>query len=367
MKKRTSFALIFVLLFSLLCTTSCNLFQPQIQSTTPESTSTEAPSDTMTPETTTPEATTKEELTNVPPATLASYEEVISLYRIAVERLKTYCKEDPKSSIYTEEIANADDSTKALYESIFLSAYAWYGEYSGKYNNHGTEAYGYTIFDINGDKTHELILMTDEYDIIAVFTIFCENATLLLDNRKKLWYHFDGSSINHRYKGQSATGTEKYYDDNYFIKDGKITKHSTELADYPSIQYREHINAYSKQNITSPFVRLSGALTIQKPHIYNWTWSNSHVWQQFPFLLDIGAGIFTQEKFDFWIMSSSYKLVTDKVSATRKGEVAYFDSPEISGRIEFGYQSVWLIIEKSAIESIACDAYLLTDLEYSKG
>ena len=83
MKKRSSFALICVLLFSLLLTTSCNLFHPQIQSTTPESTATETPSDTAEPDT----------------VTVADYEDVISLYRMAVEHLGKYY------NLYPQEFA----------------------------------------------------------------------------------------------------------------------------------------------------------------------------------------------------------------------------------------------------------------------
>ena len=373
MKKFTSLTLIAALVFSLLLTTSCNLFGPQEQSTTPETSPTKSPSDFTTPETTTPEITTpdittKEELTNVPPATLASYEEVISLYRIAVDHLEIYFEEDPDSSMYATEIANADDPTKALYESIFLSAYAWYEyDFGVEYNNHGTEAYCYTIFDINADGTYELILMTDEYDIVAIFTIFNEEATLLLDNREGLWYYIFGGSVTHRYSKQNAHGSSKYYDDLYFLQDGKLIKHATELADCPSYQCRELIAPYSKQSITSPFVRLSGPLTIQKPYIYTWIWSNSRIWEQFPFLLEIDAGVFTENEFGFSIAKSYYPTVVDDIVATREGDVAYFDTPKISGRIEFGCQSVWLIIEKSTVSELPCGAFLLKDLDYAKG
>lgn len=369
MKKFTSLALIASLVFSLLLTTSCNLLQPHEQSTTPEPSPTKTSSDeTTTPESTTPETPTNEELTNVSPATLASYEEVIALYQIAVDHLEIYCEKDSESSIYAKEIATADDPTKALYESIFLSAYAWYKyDFGGKYNSYGTDAFGYTVFDINADETHELILMTDECDIVAIFTIFNEKATLILDNRERQWYYIDDGIVCLRYSKQNAHGYSNYFDDLYFLQDGKLTQHATELANYPSYRSRELIASYSKQSITSPFVRLSGPLTIQKPDLYNWSWSNSSIGEQFPFFLDIGAGVFTETGFAFSIMTSSYRWVVGNITALREGDVAYFDTSEISGRIEFGYQSVWLIIEKSTVAEIFCGAFLLTDIEYSKG
>ena len=364
MKKRTSFALICVLLFSLLLTTSCNLFQPQIQSTTPESTPTEAPSDF-----TTPEATTKDELTNVPPVTLAGYEEVISLYQIAVEHLEVYYEEDPESSIYPEEIANADDAAKALYESIFLSAYAWYEyDFGVEYNNHGTEAYGYAIFDVNGNGTCELVLMTDECDILAIFSTVNEKATLLLDNREKKQYYFSSNgSIKNQY--QKKVGDDYFYfSHTYEWESNDTLKDVGETKLFSGYISRQGLAQLTKKNTTFKFVRLMGPLTIQKPDIITWEWSNDPQPGLRSVELHIGAGSFTKNSFVFSLVyPNTFSSIVSNIVATREGDVAYFDTPEISGRIEFGCQSIWFIVEKSTLESVGSYAYLLTYVTYSKG
>lgn len=357
MKKRTSFTLICVLLFSLLLTTSCDLFQPQDQSSTPETTPTEAPSDIATPKT----------------VTVASYEDVISIYRMAVAHLEEYYNLYPQEfadDMYAAEIANANDEVKHVYQSIFMPCfYLYMHEHGENYQGHGINAYGYTLFDINNNGTDELVLMTDECDLIAIFAMSNGKAKLVFNNPEGTRYYItaDGS-IKNRYQGERDTGFA-YYEHTYtWNNDDTLTDAGESKAPINEFIYREELCAITKEKITSPFVRLSGPLTIQKPDIITWEWSDDRQPEWRSVELHIGAGSFTGNGFKFSLVyPNTLSNIVSNIIATREGDVAYFDTPEISGRIEFGYQSIWLIVEKSTVESIESYSYLLTYVTYSKG
>ena len=358
MKKRTSFALICVLLFSLLLTTSCNLFHPQIQSTTPESTATETPSDTAEPDT----------------VTVADYEDVISIYRMAVEHLGKYYNLYPQEfadDMYATEITNATDEVKNIYQSIFMPCfYLYMHEFGEKYQSHGINAFGYTVFDINNNGTDELVLMSDECDLIAIFAMVDNKVTLVFNDPKDMMYFIstDGS-LKCRY--QEYIGTDQLY--HYFERTYTWQNDDT-LVDAGAIAKEEPLDAHlhragelaiTKQNIPSPFVRLMGPLTLQKPGIMTWEWGDNIYRDRYNVGVEIG-GDFTQSRVQLNVLIKG----TDDISvrdAKREGDVVYFEDEKAGGRIEFNAQSVWVIVDKSKDGSFPTGAWLLEYVSYIKG
>jgi hypothetical protein len=49
------------------------------------------------------------------------------------------------------------------------------------------------------------------------------------------------------------------------------------------------------------------------------------------------------------------------------GNTAIFETEEISGRLQFGLDSIWLTIENSNLSSVPCGTFLYTKFLYGKG
>jgi len=255
-----------------------------------------------------------------------SYDDIIDLYSIAVDHLGVYCKEDPESTIYADAIADADQATKETYASIFLVAYAFYESYfSNGYQSNFINAYGYAVFDVDKDGSDELVLMSDECDILAIFKTTAQNKTKLMLYNKDLRQYYIGS-------------------------DGSIN-----YGSYNRIYYAE----MTKSQVQFEFVRLTGDLVLQKPYLISWDWCNGD--NMTPTTVEMSiTGALTKSSFHLYIYGIS-------VTAKRDGDVAYFEHEEVIGRVEFCSRSVWLIIEKSNTNKISEGAHLLKNLSYAKG
>ena len=349
MKKRTSFALICVLLFSLLLTTSCNLFQPQDQSSTPRDSSSNA---------------------TTPPITATSYEDVISIYRMAVKHLGTYCNLYPQefaNDMYAEEIINANDKAKEVYQNIFMAAFELFmDEFGVKYQGNGINAYGYTLFDINGNGTDELILMSDECDIVSIFAMIDDKATPVFHNLKgKRYFITADGSIKNRYQGDRSTDYV-YFEHTYTWKsDDTLFDAGENKAPINEHIGRKELLEITKQNISSMFVRLMGPLTLQKSEIMTWEWSNNTYRDRYGVRTDIW-GKFTHSNVRLSVSISGVDEIRD-ISAKREGDFVYFEDEKASGRIEFNAQSVWVIIDNSKDGNFSTGAWLLEYISYSKG
>ncbi len=356
MKKQASFAMVCALLFSLLLTTSCNLFQPQDQSFTPESTSTEAPSDVVTPET----------------MTVASYEDVISIYRMAVAHLGKYYNLYPQEfadDMYAAEIANAADEVKTVYQSIFMPCfYLYMHEFGEEYQRHGINAFGYTVFDINNNGTDELVLMTDECDLIAIFAMVDNKVTLVFNKPKDMMYFISSDgSLKYRYQEYIATdGTYHYCERTYTWQENDTLVDTGEEKAFLNVYaHRADKLAITKQNIPSPFVRLMGPLTLQKPEIMTWEWSDTPYRDRY----DVGVeiwGEFTQNRVQLNVLIQGADDISVR-DAKRDSDIVYFEDEKSGGRIEFNAQSVWVIVDLSKDSNFPTGAWLLEYVSYVKG
>jgi len=119
---------------------------------------------------------------------------------------------------------------------------------------------------------------------------------------------------------------------------------------------------YAKLN----FTRLFGELNLYLPDIYSWNWNS---YQFYPnentlFISKLSDHAVSISLYDTFSAPYRHKV---SVEATLNGNIATFDTEEISGRLEFGLDSIWLIIDKSNIFSVPCGAFIYTELSFSKG
>ena len=101
------------------------------------------------------------------------------------------------------------------------------------------------------------------------------------------------------------------------------------------------------------------------PDIYSWDWNSYQFYtgENTMFISNLSDG---DVKFSLY---DTYDIYLHKVTieTTLDGNIATFDTEEISGRLEFGLDSIWLIIDESNISGVPCGAFVYTTLSYSKG
>jgi len=118
-----------------------------------------------------------------------NYDDIITMYKQIVNLYPSYTEEKMLSNKCDGIDAIHDEETKELYKKLFISGYRFYlEEYAYKYQEDGRNYFGYTITDLNRNGSDELILLTDLYDIIAVFSMEETQPKLLLDNYENNYY-----------------------------------------------------------------------------------------------------------------------------------------------------------------------------------
>ena len=119
---------------------------------------------------------------------------------------------------------------------------------------------------------------------------------------------------------------------------------------------------YAKLN----FTRLFGELNLYLPDIYSWNWNS---YQFYPnentlFISNLTDRTVSISLYDTFSSPYYHKV---SVEAALNGNIATFNTDEISGRLEFGLDSVWLIVDESNILGVPCGTFIYTELSYAKG
>jgi len=151
------------------------------------------------------------------PTSLEIYKPVLEVYRLAVDELKdlySFVNVNPQGS--ASELFGLEPSTeKEWFLGIIDAIYFFYGGHGeeDKTSPHHKLSCGYAIKDLNGDGVDELVLLTDDYMVCAIFSI-TDGKPILLGNYRtrhsawideKGWIHENGSggadnSMNAVYK-----------------------------------------------------------------------------------------------------------------------------------------------------------------------
>ena len=323
------------------------------------------------------------------------YDDIITMYKQIVNFYPSYTEDKMLSNICDGIDTIHGEKTKELYEKLFISGYRFYfEEYACQYQEDGRNYFGYTITDINKNGSEELILLTDLYDIIAVFSMEENQPQLLLDNYERNYYC--------RIDEQGRFYTQRYEAHNLYTQIYSLNEHDNLVLDekYLCVRYNYHdhdecyditneeeirisksewselthgwvynndagiiTKSYAKLN----FTRLFGELNLYLPDIYTWEWSS------FQFPTDVNTlfmSNLTDRTVSISLYDTLYPLYQHNVSveATLNGNIATFDTEEISGKLEFGLDSIWLIIDESNIPGIIPrGTFLYTKVSYSKG
>lgn len=122
---------------------------------------------------------------SAPTPDFLTYEGILSAYRIIVESLSDYPSTPWVGGAFDRLFHITDNDTYDVFHHIFWSCLrlrpteTYFGQ---TYATDGDNAYGYAVKDLNGDGIDELILLTDKYRVIAVFTQRDGRAVLLKDS-----------------------------------------------------------------------------------------------------------------------------------------------------------------------------------------
>ena len=172
MKKRIFAILLSALL--MVSATACN----QVPDNTPQDTE----EDTLDGENQNPEDTSGV-------VSFETYESAVSAFRKIVAWCPRY-----EEITYGEDVTFADDNDYSIFDQIFASALRLYPRDGDTIDWNCYERFGYTIKDLNGDGTDELIFRLDDHEVIAILTTVDEKPTLVdyYWNRKNCWIDPDG-------------------------------------------------------------------------------------------------------------------------------------------------------------------------------
>ncbi len=135
--------------------------------------------------------------TNAQISGFATYNSIISIYQKVVENALLFDLQKETNGTYNAMFQFRSKQEKECYHKIFESCLS----YRSKINR----CYGYSISDINGDGIDELVLMLEDYTILAIFSIY-NGKPVLLDSFTSTYKGYI-SADGHIYTSQCNTPT----------------------------------------------------------------------------------------------------------------------------------------------------------------
>ena len=327
---------------------------------------------------------------------VSTYQGIVDLFRNIVNYYPTYTEEKMLSNECDGVELIAEEEIKELYKSLFISGYRLYfQDYAYKYNEDGRNYFGYSVTDLNQNGSDELILLTDLYNIVAIFSMEGSQPKLVLDNfetdynyriddRGRIYAQNIGQSGSILYtqiysldKHDALNLEEEYFCIDYNYVNEKqcyaVTNGEEIQISIPEWEALSHgwVGGYTagiitKTNAQFDFVRLFGGLNLYLPELYSWDCysfqfdSNENIL----FISNLSDNALIVELYDATAALYQRKVF---VRATLVGNIATFEAEEISGCLQFGLDSIWLIIESSNLSSVPCGTYLYTEISYGKG
>lgn len=119
---------------------------------------------------------------DAPVADFSTYDSVLDMYKKIVEFYPEYNELEWTQGTYDTAYTFRDSGNYEIYNTVFYRGIAnkptkaYFGQ---EYALDGNNAYGYAKKDLNGDGIEELVLLTDKYEVFAVFTMKNGKAKLL--------------------------------------------------------------------------------------------------------------------------------------------------------------------------------------------
>lgn len=129
-----------------------------------------------------------------PKPDFTSYDGILSAYETIVKKISKYNQADWINGKFDAIFDISDNESYDIFHQIFyggvqaMPTETYFGQ---EYAKGGNNAYGYAKKDINGDGVEELILLNDNYEIFAIFSIKGGRA-VLVDGAAGAWIDENG-------------------------------------------------------------------------------------------------------------------------------------------------------------------------------
>ncbi len=334
-----------------------------------------------------------------PPIDLSSYGGILSAYRTIIDRLSDFTSGKITNAEYMSIFTFDNDEEFDTFYRIFYKVQSVLPMLLGSYSTLADDSentYGYARRDLDGDGTEELILLSDQYEVISVFTerdgkaveidLFggkpfphdiyideegCIHTVYMPSDLYEVeWasytlkdgaltalatgYERDVSGVRHFYKIENGVKSaiseeesntlEKTVDNTpSYVCDAEYTRMSLGASFVP---IREHAEACEAHLAT-----LSNSAFVNGPTVTVSSISATGV--SFSF-----HSVYTVGEWGPSIEPEVYEV--DLVGeAIREGDRYYFEVDGVSGYLEFAVSAVWVVVTDSANESVPVRAHLL--------
>ncbi len=333
-----------------------------------------------------------------PAADFSSYDSILSAYRTIVGSFSDYSHTKWVNGDFDTLFTFNDNETYEIFNSIFDAGirYKPTKTYFGdEYAENGDNAYGYTIKDINGDGVEELILLTDGYDILALFTMK-DGRAVWLREATGAWIDEYGKIRTSKWMGGMVDRDGEYYvytigdgkldlnigvgfkvnfyleKEGYYRTDGYVTAPVSDeegvrmYAEYDALpdgyQGNEYMKDVSRIGFTPLFdsaFAANGHLDTFERRYYNgseFITVTAIEGNSVAFTMDlIKLGEPTDPDDPF-----SYEVITTQISGEGEleGEVYTFDADGFKGYLDFNVRSIWVVITESNSENVSPRSYL---------
>ena len=349
---------------------------------------------------------------DAPVADFSSYDTILSAYARIVGCYSDYTVWRWSCGEYDDLFVFPDNESYEIFHAIFTAgsiARPTEERFGSEYALGGDNAYGYAKHDLNGDGTEELILLTDMYRILAVFTEKNGRAVLLPALSAKVGGRFNEVWINEVGELRSTVETggatlrdaEKYL---YRIKDGgaecvfgvgyavngyleKVNWYRIEngkhvpisdeegkalYARFDALPYgreaKEHMRTVSGITFIPLFERTLGSARFVGEYT-----NRSMIYGD---VLTVTAATADRIEAAFecvWVgdiinpeepLNRENVRTTLSFSAVREegGHRYLFDTEGVSGYIELGARGAWVVVTQSENEYVLARAYCLNSL-----
>ena len=295
-------------------------------------------------------------------ADFSSYGAIIETFKSMINCFPKYTANQYLKQEHVSTLIFPNEESRAIYDKIFHEAYRYYlVDYTTQYLDDGRNYFGYALYDINKNGSDELILLNDRYEIITIFTNTEGVPRMVIEPREYLSiYGIDDEGriyvsetvlINYEYLSHYIYTVYDFTESDELVIAEEYTAKDFDSKEGP-------IN--TQYSLDLDFVRLFDPID---PHLFYrdcWLWYRDRSSRES--IIEIFSITETDVTINFCSGSIWHKI--NYVKAIREGESAYFESETLSGRLEFGLDCIWIVINKSNIEEIPCGAYIYEYYEY---
>ncbi len=144
----------------------------------------------------------------------AVYDGVIDTYRSIIDICSAYVDEADANKDYAAEMGIVDEAEKLRFKELWSSAYLFYPGRGAEdaHSPHYKLSCGYAVKDLNGDGVDELVLLNDDYTVVAVFSCVDGTPVMLGNYIPRGYCWIDGDGLLHEDgSGGAGISTHRVY------------------------------------------------------------------------------------------------------------------------------------------------------------